>query len=402
MRQPEWNAHQLAALDHLMALAQGAESVDQFLRESGDLLVLARAASLDRAANLRGAALRCDDPWLAGAARLEYLHALEGTSHVEFHGALLAAQAKSSSLKQCSAEVHGACEQLLFGLFRLHTSVDLSGELARDVEASFSTLLRLDPDFRPERWMQINRYRWRLPWVGQRVAEWLERYWPNELAEGESLPATGIETERENWVSELRRFGGVWPQVTPLELPALPESNVWQERQGVWRSATLAHHAAVTERLMARAATAISREAISTERSMDFGIEAAWSRLLMSSLLAPLRAAMEDALLGLPESRAALAHAVDALEALVGCGPRTLLRLPAVVTFLECNLNAGQDGLGALQGEAGTDLPRLVAELRMQEKWIDVEGWFADEDPGLEALPVLYRGDELPLEQYRG
>ena len=135
---------------------------------------------------------------------------------------------------------------------------------------------------------------------------------------------------------------------------------------------------------------------------MDFGVEAVWSRLLMSSLLAPLRAAMEDELFGLPASAEARVRAVEELRGLVGLGPRALLQMPAVVTFLQGNLNVSQDGLGALQGEAGLDLLRLVAELRASKRWVDIDGLFGGAEAEPQPLPVIRRGVEMPLDQYRG
>jgi hypothetical protein len=391
--QPEWNTHQLAALDHLYELAHRAATIEEFLLESKDLLELARAASLDRAANLLASALRTDQPWLAAAAASEYRQFFAAGTHAEMYAATQAGQRSAAGLRECAVLWSSSVERLLHGLLILHTASNVPPELEFDIQNCFEVLLDLDANFRPGIWLSQPRYRWRIPWSTAVVEEWLEPYWPKKLPSSREVPVADISGPKAEWLSQLHHCNAKWPSVEPLPLEPMPGGADFPRH---WPDANLARHADATQAAIAQAATAIAREGISVERSLDFQMEAVWNQLLLASLLAPLRAAVFHELAPDGESEAGLTRAIQTTHALTGFGPRSLLGLPRVKDFLEHNfksrLQMGLEGFGAMHGEAGFDLIQHALALNPQGGKVDFEKLLPAEEPACVDWPILHRG----------
>ena len=122
LRQPELNRHQLVALDREMVLAGRAGSAEEYLAASGDLLELARAAMLDRAANEVAVAKRYDDPWGAAASGTEYLRALEGEDHDSLLTNHLAVKAETGPLRAKGVDMMTAFGRLFENLLLAKTA----------------------------------------------------------------------------------------------------------------------------------------------------------------------------------------------------------------------------------------------------------------------------------------
>ncbi len=382
--QPEWNSHQLAALDHLVAIAARSQSTEEFLVETADLLELARATSLDRAWNLREAALRMDDPWLAAAAGLEYRHLFEARTYPE----LYAGQAASQPLREQSVRVASSADRLLICLLRWHTLPCHGEEIRQEIQTSFDTLVSTDAAFRADSWLQQPRYRWRVPWSTQCVHQWLQPLWPDRPADPPEIPEPTILPLREEWLIGLEHFEGVWPMVEPLERP---DTGIFNTSQ--WHDPVLLRHRLQTERALASATTSISLEAISVERSLGFGIEATWNHLLTTSLLAPFTAAAFFAVSGEQPST----QAIETSYALTGCGPRALLGLPLVREFVSKNLQPLLTIQGAMHGEAGFELLKLCRLIQWPDGRIDLASILPGEEPPYAELPIVHWGNTKPL-----
>ena len=341
LAQPEWNRHQLLALDHEIALANDAATIEQYLKASGDLLELARAGALDRAANLSRIATTYDDPWLAAAAGIEYLHAFEGKDHLEMHTAILRGKNAGSSLREKSSVVGTSIDRLFQCLLRFHTS-----HLERDsnwlaVQSCFASLRSIDPAFCVRDWIDQPRYRLRLPWTSNTPHDWLDGLWSGDESYAPCLPSDrssefGLAHSR--WVSRLRSGAAVWHLAKPLELIQAPcVADIYLERQAIWVDPLLARHAKVTKLAMQSATTTISREAIAEDRSLSFQIEATWNSLLLSTLLAPFRAIATHGCSRDAESQDAMVRAIQCAFSLTGCGPRAIAQIPFVERHLAHN-----------------------------------------------------------------
>ncbi len=401
LAQPEWNRHQLLALDHEISLADEATTVEQYLKSSGDLLELTRASSLDRASNLVRIAETYDDPWLAAAARLEYVHACEGKDHAAMYAAILRGQEAAASLRVESCEIGTSIDRLFQSLLRFHTS-SVERELNWNAALTAFRFLRShDPAFCIHRWIEQPRYRLRLPWTTNTPHEWLEGLW-FDAAPSYPQPLADFEVAHSRWVARLRGGGAVRRPVAPLEVLEVPcIADIYLDRQAVWADPVLARHAGQTKRAIQSATTAIGREAVAEDRNLNFQIEASWNSLLLSTLLAPYCAIATHGCLRDAESHAAILQAMRCTHSLVGCGARDIATIPLVARHLENNfwprLRAGETFAGALQGEAGLDL------LQQSLAWQQLPGRVSFEEfiPAIEVpaqpAPIQYWGRQLPL-----
>lgn len=367
LAQPEWNRHQIAALDHEIALASRASSISEYVAESRDLLDLARAGSLDRAFNVAQIADRYDDPWLAAAARIEYLHAFQGEDHSALHAAILKGQAAASLLRQQSATVNASIDRLFASLLRLHTSHLDQNALLLEIQFCIETLRRIDPAF-----LDHSRYAERLPWP---------LIWRAELSspEAPSLPASHLaeaDLAHSHWVARLSPRVSYSPHCSPLDLAkASSFADVYLDRQSVWPDPELARLAWEAKTAIDAASTPIAREAITEDCRTRFQIEATRNSLLLSTLLAPLRAIATHGWMQDDQSHAAITKANQTVFALTGLRPPAIAQLPRVKQHLEQNfwprMAMGNQDLGAMHGEAGFDL------LRHGLAWQEVAGCVA-------------------------
>ncbi len=405
LAQPEWNRHQLRALDHEIALANDAATIEQYLKASGDLLQLARAGSLDRGANLVRIATTYDDPWLAAAASIEYLYAFEGKDHLEMHAAILRGKNAASSLREKSAVVGTSIDRLFQCLLRFHTS-----HLERDsnwlaVQSCFASLRSIDPSFCVRDWIDQPRYRLRLPWTSNTPHDWLDGLWSGYESCLPCLPSDrssefGLAHSR--WVSRLKSGTGVSYTAKPLELIQSPGfADIYLERQAIWVDPVLARHAELTKLAMQSATTAIAREAIAEDRSLNFQIEATWNSLLLSTLFAPFRATATHGCLKDAESQEAMVRAIQCAYSLSGYGPSAIAKIPIVECYLAHNfwprLGNSEASIGALQGEAGFDLLQHAIAWKQVSGRVHFEGF----TPALELLsepkPIHYWGAHSAL-----
>jgi hypothetical protein len=204
------------------------------------------------------------------------------------------------------------------------------------------------------------------------------------------------------WLAELQRCAFDVPSVTPLELDqAAAFSDSILARQTSWPDPTLAGHALATKAAIDVATTPIAREAISEERNCNFQIEATWNSLLLTSLLAPLRAMATHGWARSLDSEEAILKAIRTTHALTGFGPRAILQLPGIQRHLENNfwpgLEAGTESLGAMQGEAGFDLLQHACAWKQASGSVDFEALLPSQEPTLQPLPILHWGLSKPV-----
>ncbi len=406
--QPEWNCHQLLALDHEIALAYDAATLEQYLKASGDLLELARAGSLDRAANLARIAAKYDDPWLSSAAGIEYLHAFKGEDHPGIYAAVLKGQQSAAPLREKSIAICTSIARLFQCLLRVHTS-----HLDRDsnwhvVQTCFESLRSIDPAFRERTWIHQPRYRLRLPWTSNTPHDWLDELWPATEHSSPSLPedlGDDLEYARSRWISTLKNGPVVGHKAKPLALAEAPcFADIYLERQAIWEDPVLARHAAQTKQSIQSATTTIAREGISEDRSLNFQIEASWNSLLLSTLFAPFCAIAAHGCWQDSKSREAMAGAFQCVHSLTGYGPKAISKMPLVTRHLEGNfwpgLDRGETAMGALYGEAGFDL--LQQALAWQK--ISSQVQFEDFMPAPEFTPerayIQHWGKNLELSSF--
>lgn len=356
IRQPQWNRHQLAALDRELSLSLAANTIDEYMAASGDLIGLARATALDRAANAHAIALRNDNPWSAAAAALEYQSALRGNSHAELYAGIGEGHLRAVELRAISLEVFATFSRLLHNLIYLHTSNYEIEPIPSVIRSSVFTLCRLDPAFSPGTWHTQSRYRRRLPWPADPIHEWLRPYWP-EHPPAPALPSNiGVAPVAVQW-------GTVsWPDVEPLEAPppvSLAQS--YEERQSLWPDPFLAAHWRETHCRLAAACSPIARYAVAGEREALWSVDSTRHTLEWAVLLAPLRATANHGWQADATSLSAVSKADQVLRTLTGRTRAELLQSNEIQAFLANNLLpqlANPSELGAFDGEAGFDLLR--------------------------------------------
>lgn len=366
IRQPQWNRHQLAALDRELSLSLSAASLEDYLRASGNLIGLARATALDRAANAHAIALRTGDPWAAAAAVIEYQCAQRGDTHAGLYANITEGHAPAVELRAISAEVFTTFSRLLHNLILFHTSNYEIEPIPSAIRNAVAVLSHLDPAFTQETWLSQPRYSRRLPWQAGKLQEWLQPFWPSQSV-ATALPAiAGLSPAVVQW-------GAVsWPEVEPLDVPPpVSLAGAYIDRQALWPHPLLADHWRETQRQLAEACSPIARYAVAGQREALWNIESARHTLEWAILLAPLRAIANHGWQREESSRAAIDKALATLHAFTGHTLATLLSSPQIQSFLDNNLFphlANPTELGAMDGEAGFDL------LRHARLWRDAGG----------------------------
>ena len=109
----------------------------------------------------------------------------------------------------------------------------------------------------------------------------------------------------------------------------------------------------------------IAQYAVATDWESRFSVEGASNMLLLTTLLAPLRAIANHGWEQTEESLAGIHKANSTVQALTGYTPEEIPALPRVQHFLVHNLQPrleqGMEGFGAFAGEAGFDFVRHAA-----------------------------------------
>jgi hypothetical protein len=364
--QPELNRYQLAALDRELALVRAAATPEEHLSASGYMIGLARGAALDRAANALDIARRYDDPWAAAAAGIEFVHAQQGSDHVELLTSIQAGHERAGALRTQSIEIHAAFLRLFLNLLHVHTSNYQLDAAYLEIEASFQILRNSDPAFVPHTWLDLPRYRRRLPWQADLLHEWLAPYW-DDAASPPYLPA-----DPGAFPPPLRP-GGEWPDAEPLDArPDTSLADAFLERQQVWPDEALAAHWQETRDAMLAARSPIAQYAVASDREALFSIESTRHMLWLNGMLAPLRAIANQGWEESEDSRAGVEKAEATIHALTGYTPAEIFNLPRiwhfVVNNLEPRLNEGTEGFGAMAGEGGFDL------VRHARIWLEAKG----------------------------
>lgn len=366
IQQPEWNRHQLAALDHELTLVRAAPTPEAHLEASGHMIGLARATALDRAANAFLIARQSDDPWTAAAAAIEFEHAQRGSTHVELYTNIQYGHQLAAPLRARAAQVKNSFYRLFINLLHVHTSNFELEDAYSAIGTAFGLLRASDPAFLRTDWYEEPRYNSRLPWTSGAMHEWLEPYWDEYPSTAPAIPSIHL--------PEPGAWGTVhWPDAEPLESPRTTTvSDLYIERQSEWPDEFLAAHWHETRDALLAARSPIAQEAVATERDELFSIESTRHQLYLSALLAPLRAIANNGWERTDESREGLEKAVDTTRALTGMTPVQILASPRIRHFLAHNLEPrleqGTEGFGALAGEAGFDL------LRHACTWLAVAG----------------------------
>ena len=367
--QPHLNRHQLAALDRELALVRAATSIEAYLEASGHLIGLARATALDRAANALDIARRYDDPWAAAAAGFEFVHARQGANHVELLTSIQIGHQRAAALRGQSAEIYAAFTRLFLNLLHVHTSNFELGPARAEIESSFQIIRNSDPAFLPHTWLDQPRYRRRLPWHSDLIHQWLEPYWDNGAANPPDIPA-----DPGFLATPLTNQTEIWPDAEPLEAP--PDTtlaDIYLERQREWPDEFLAAFWQAARDAARAAHSPIAQYAIASDCEARFSIEGTSNMLLLTALLAPLRAIANHGWEQTEESRAGIEKANVAVHALTGHTPEEIVALPRVEHFLVHNLRPrleqGTEGFGALAGEAGFDFLRHAFAWQALDSW---------------------------------
>ena len=356
--QPRLNRHQLAALDRELALVRAAATPEAHLEASGHLLGLARAAALDRAANALDIAHCCDDPWAAAAAAIEFVHAQQGANHVELLTSIQIGHERATPLRTQSAEIHAAFTRLFLNLLHVHTSNFELGAACNHIEASFQIIRNADPAFLPRTWLDLPRYRRRLPWHSELIHQWLEPYWDIDAVNPPDIPA-----DPGFLVSPITAQTEIWPDAEPLDAPPdTTVADIYLKRQHEWPDEFLAAFWQAAREEMLAARSPIAQYAVASDCEARFSIEGTANMLLLTALIAPLRAVANHGWEQTEESRAGIEKANATVHALTGHTPEEIVALPRVEHFLDHNLQPrleqGTEGFGALAGEAGFDFVR--------------------------------------------
>ena len=215
IQQPQYNRHQLAALDRELAIIRVSATPEEHLEACGQMIGLARAAALDRAANALDIARRYGDPWSAAASAIEYQFALRGADHAGLYTAISEGAAQAAPLRERASAVHTCFHRLFTNLLHIHTSNFELGPAFAEIDHCFQLLRNSDPAFVPRTWIHQRRYRLRLPWDVELVHEWLEPLWARFPAAPPPIPPDpGPIVQPGFWGA------ADWPDAEPLESPA--------------------------------------------------------------------------------------------------------------------------------------------------------------------------------------
>ncbi|MBI2689433.1 MAG: hypothetical protein HYX27_24260 [Acidobacteria bacterium] len=358
IQHPQLNRHQLAALDRELTIVKASSTPEEHLAASGDMIGIARAAALDRAANALDIARRYDDPWSAAAAGIEYVHAQQGEDHAALYTSIVIGHERAGEFRSTSLAIRGSFRSLLTNLLHIHTSnFELETAYAGAAHA-FQVLRNSDPAFAPSVWLDQPRYRARVPWNADLVHQWLEPYWDAFPANAPAIP-----TDPGFLIDHGESEPHDWPLVEPLpNPPATGLADAYIERQQHWPDSVLAAFWTKERNRLQEAGSSVAQYAIAQECEMSFSVEATRHFLEYSAHLAPLRAKANHAWEGTEASRDGLEKALAVSFALTGLTYEEILATPRIRDFIENNLNPrlqqGSEGFGAMDGEAGFDLLR--------------------------------------------
>lgn len=406
LRQPELNRHQLVALDREMVLAGRAGSAEEYLAASGDLLELARAAMLDRAANEVAVAKRYDDPWGAAASGTEYLRALEGEDHDSLLTNHLAVKAETGPLRAKGVDMMTAFGRLFENLLLAKTACVETAAAWAEATAYWHELRAGDPLFAEGTWLAQPRYRTRLPWTSSAPGEWIAKYWQFESGVPMAIPedpGPAMAAAEEKWRERMGSYEVAWPEVGPWPVMiAMPMVEEYARRQQQWPDGLVARHWEESGRVLSAAGTAIAFEALAQEREARWKVDATWNGLCLSAVLAPLRAAATVGCFGAGIAGEGLMAAAATVHSLVGYGPRALLELPRVRDFMERNLRprltGGCEGLGAWRGEPGFDLVRHATGWWAASGALDWDQVMEDDKLAPAVVPLVRWGERVEVE----
>ncbi len=403
--QPELNRHQLVALDREMVLAGRAGSVGAYLAESRDLLELARAAMLDRAANEVAVARRYDDPWGAAAGGVEYLRAFDGEDHAALMANHLAAQDEAGKLRAHGEQMMAAFGRLFENLLLAKTGSVEAGVAWAEATAYWHELRAGDPLFAEHTWLAQPRYRSRLPWTSAAPGEWIAPYWqlesgvPMAIPEDPAVAMAGAEVA---WRERMGSYMVTWPAAEPWPVMiAMPMVEEYARRQREWPDDLVARHWEETGRSLERAGTTIALSALAAEREARWKVDATWNGLCLSAVLAPPRAAATVGCFGEEMAGEGLVEAGATVYGLIGYGPRALLELPRVKDFMERNLGprlaGGCEGFGAWRGEAGFDFVRHAMGWWAASGAMDWDQVMGDDKLASSAVPLERWGERVEV-----
>ncbi|MCX6608274.1 MAG: hypothetical protein NTV52_32440 [Acidobacteria bacterium] len=405
LRQPELNRHQLVALDRELVLASRAGSAEAHLAASRDLLELARAAMLDRAANDYAVARRYDDPWGAAAAGREYLGAFEGEDHVSLMTNHLAVKELTGPLRAHGEQMMGAFGRLFENLLLAKTACVETGPAWAEATAYWHELRAGDPLFAEETWLEQPRYRTRLPWTSPAPGEWIAKYWQLESGVAAAIPedpGSAMAAAEARWRERMGSHEVAWPEAEPWPVTiAMPMVEEYARRQREWPDGLVARHWEETGGILAGAGTEIALYALAQEREARWKVDATWNGLCMSAVLAPLRAAATVGGFGEEMAGEGLRAASATVYDLIGYGPRALLELPRVKDFLERNLaprlTGGCEGFGAWRGEPGFDLVRHATGWLAASGALDWGQVMGDDKKAPAAVPPVRWGGRVEV-----
>ena len=358
IRQPQFNRHQLSALDRELAFVRAAATPEEYLEASGHLIGLARATALDRAANALDIARRYDDPWAAAASGIEYAHAQQGANHVELLTSINIGHQRAAALRARSQEANAAFTRLFLNLLHVHTSNFELGPAYAAIESSFQILRDSDPLFAPQTWLDQPRYHRRLPWHSELIHEWLAPYWDDNAATPPAIPA-----DPGALISPPSIPIEDWPNAEPLEAPADTSlAEIYLARQNEWPDEFLAVFWQTAREEMLAARSPIAQYAVAMNHEAHFSVEGTANMLWVTALLAPLRAIANHGWEQSDDSLGGIEKANATVQMLTGYTPEEIVAFPRVQHFLEHNLQPrlehGTEGFGALAGEAGFDFVR--------------------------------------------
>lgn len=320
IRQPVYNAHQLAALSHIASVAARVGSVEALLEETRQFEVLTLATQMDRSAGIHRLAQDQDDPWLAGTS------GQPGRWRALF-------------------------QRLMLGLISAHAGEGWLDPVRAGVEDAMSTLCALDAAFRPGVWAAQPRYQRRWPWSVEVAEEWLRPLWPT------AMPVQMPGLLESPVPIALETYDGIWPDVEPLPLPLIPaQFDAVLARQADWPDAVLEAFAREANVKISAAGTSIARELVSLECALDYDTICCRNSLEWAVVLSPLRCRYWGEASAIERNHAAV-------PALTGKPVEEWMQSSRVRDFLERNLEPaiirGPEGFGAYPGEGGHEVVHL-------------------------------------------
>jgi hypothetical protein len=308
---------------------------------------MAPAAWLARLVNHARSAHALDNPWLVEACAIELEAVARG-------GGDWVARANEASRRAAPIAARGAdamaqVERLAVGVVRWTSErPGDTGEARRELAASAARLLAIDPAVDLAR----PRYRWRLPWTGEGMAAFAELLAP-------FLAGAGVRTAPAIPDAEaaLARCAAIAAEARGTDGPDDPTApraaviaacDAMLARDAIRPEPGRGFHATSLRAAVAAAPTGTAIDALSHHAAACFAVKHAWWRVLVATLIWPLRAALvagHD-----PAAAASIAPARAVADALAG------VRDPLRVPWLARRLAARSDVLGVELGEAGFEL----------------------------------------------